>query len=90
MRLDLETLGPSATTSLLEFATLALDIWLLVLVWAHSEMLDSFSGILWSSQQNNVGTSGSSHGQLVESQTFTTSLLNAGASSRSESQSSNR
>jgi len=87
-RLHLETLGPSSTTGLLELASLALDVWLLVLVGAHAEVLDSLSGVLWSSQQNNVAASWGSHGQLVESQALTAGLLDSGTGSRGESQSS--
>lgn len=55
--LDLETSGPSASTSLLELASLGLDIWFLVLVWAETEMLESLSGVLWSSEENGVASS---------------------------------
>jgi hypothetical protein len=56
-RLDLETTRSSTTTSTLELATLALDVWLLVLMWAEAEVLDSLTGILWSTEQESVGTS---------------------------------
>ena len=67
--LNLETSGTPSSTSLLELATLGLDVWFLklyvsvlfkpdprmktdlVLVWAESEMLDSLSGVLGSSQE---------------------------------------
>ena len=47
--LDLETSRSSPTTSPLEFPSLAFDVWLLAAVWSKPEMLDSLSGILWSS-----------------------------------------
>lgn len=87
-RLHLETLRPSSATSLLELSAFALDIWLLVLVWSHAEVLDRLSGVLWSSQQNNIAAGRGSHGQLIEGQTFTTSLLNSSSGSGCESESS--
>lgn len=87
-RLHLETLGPPSATSLLELSTLALDVWLLVLVGSHAEVLDGLSGVLWSSQQNNIATSRGSHGKLIKCQAFTTGLLNSSSSSRCESESS--
>lgn len=86
-RLHLETLGPSATTSLLELATLALDVWLLVLVWSHTEVLDGLTSVLGSSQQNNIATSWGTESELIESETLTTSLLNSCSGSSGESES---
>lgn len=54
----------------------------------HTEVLDGLSGVLWSSQQNNVAASWGSHGQLVESQALTAGLLDSGTGSGGESQSS--
>jgi hypothetical protein len=49
-RLDLETTRPSASTSALELAALALDVGLLVGVGTHAEMLDGLTGVLgWGS-----------------------------------------
>jgi len=61
-----------------------------VLVWSHAEVLDSLSGVLWSSQQNNIATSWGSQGQLIESQAFTTGLLNPGSSCGCESECGDR
>jgi len=58
-----------------------------VLVWSHTEVLDGLSGVLGSSQQNNIATSWSSQGQLIKGQAFTTSLLNPGSGCRCESES---
>jgi len=55
--LDLETLGPSATTSLLELAALAGNAWLLSRVRTETEMLDGFTGVLGSTEEEGVGTS---------------------------------
>lgn len=88
MYLDLETLRPSATTGTLEFPTLRLNIWLLVLVWAETEVLDSLSGVLWTPEEEGVGTSWGSQSELVESESFTTGSNDTGTSSSGESESS--
>lgn len=85
--LDLETLRPSATTGTLEFPALRLNVWLLVLVWAETEVLDSLSGVLWTPEEEGVGTSWGSQGELVESKSLTAGSNDTGTSSSSESES---
>ena len=50
-----------------------------MLVWAHSEMLDGFSCVLGSSEQDDVRASRVLHGQLVDGHTAAAGLLNASA-----------
>lgn len=75
--LDLETSAPSPATGLLELPPLRLDVRLLVLVGPHPEMLDRFSRVLRSSEENNIRASGVLHGQLVDSHAATASLFDA-------------
>jgi len=86
--LDLETSGPSASTSLLELASLGLDVWFLVLVWSEAEVLDSFSGILWASEENGVAASWRSESQLIQCQNLTSGSKNAGTGGSGEAESS--
>lgn len=58
----------------------------LVLVWAETEVLDSLTVALGSSEENNVGASRGAHGELIESDALTTSLLDASTGSSSESE----
>lgn len=58
-------------------------------MWAESEMLDGLTRVLWSTQQDSVGTSWGSESKLVQGQNLTTSLLNSGSGGRGESQSGN-
>jgi len=60
-----------------------------VLVGSEAEVLDSLSGVLWTSQQQRVASSWGSQRQLIESQDFSSSSQDAGTCSCSESQSSN-
>lgn len=76
-RLDLETSGPSATTGTLEFASLAGHIWLLVRVWSESEMLDCFTGILWSAEEEGVGTGWGALRKFIEGEALTAGLEDA-------------
>lgn len=62
----------------------------LVRVRAKSKVLDSLAGVLRASEEQSVGTSGSTQGKLIQSKDLTTSLLNAGAGGGSEAQGSNR
>jgi len=78
--LHLETLRPSATSSLLELPSLALDVWFLVLVRAKAEMLDRLTRVLRSTQQDNIASSRVSHGQLIDRQALSASLFDPGAS----------
>lgn len=87
--LDLETTRPSATTGALELATLALDVRLLVLVGTEAEMLDGFTGVLGAAEEQSVGASWGTEGELIESEALTASLLNASASSGGEAESGN-
>jgi len=87
--LDLESSGGSSSTGFLEFASLRLDVWFLVLVGSETEMLNSLSGILWSSEEKSVASCRSTESQLIESQDLTSSSKNACAGSSCESQSCN-
>ena len=87
--LHLETLRSSSTSSSFELSTGRLDSWGLTLVWTHTEVSNSFSGVSWTSQDQSVLTLWSSDSQLIQSDTFTTSLDNLGSGTSSESQSSN-
>ena len=49
-------------------------------------MLHSLAVALGATEQDHVGSSWSPHGELIESQTFTTSLLNTSTSGRGEAQ----
>jgi hypothetical protein len=87
--LDLETTRPSATTSTLELAALALDVGLLVCVGTETEMLDGLTGVLGSTEEESVGSSGGAGSDLIDGEGLTTSLLNACASRGSEAESCN-
>lgn len=87
-RLDLETPGPSAATSALELAALGLDVGLLVGVGTEAEVLDGLTGVLGSTEEDGVGTSGETGGNLVDGKDLTTSLLDAGAGRGGEAQGS--
>jgi len=82
--LHLETLRSSATTGTLELASLGLDMWLLVLVWSETEMLDSLSSVLWSTEEEGVGSGWGSQCELIESEGLTTGSENSGAGSSGE------
>jgi hypothetical protein len=88
IRSDLETPGPSATTSTLELATLALNIGLLVCVRTHAKVLDSLAGVLGATEEESVGTSRSPQGKLVNSENLTTRLFDAGTCGSGDTQSS--
>ena len=87
-RLDLETPGPSASTSALELAALGLDVGLLVGVGTEAEVLDSLTGVLGATEEDGVGTGGETGGNLVDGESLTASLLNAGAGRGGEAQGS--
>ena len=76
--LSLEAAGGTTTTSLLELATLALDIGLGVLAGTHTEMLDGLTGVLLTAEQDSVGTGGGTEGELIKSDDLTASLQDAG------------
>ena len=60
-----------------------------MLVGSHAEVLDSLTGVLGSSQQNNIASSWVLHGELVEGHALTASLLDPGTGSGCESQRGN-
>jgi hypothetical protein len=88
-RLDLETTRPSATTSALELAALACDVGLLVGVGTEAEVLDGLTGVLGSTEEEGVGSSGEAGSDLVDGEGLTTGLLDACASRGSEAESRN-
>lgn len=87
-RLDLETARPSAATSTLELAALALDVGLLVGVRTKAKVLDGLTGVLGATEEESVGSSGEAGGDLVNGQGLTASLLDTGTSRGSEAESS--
>ncbi|TGO55093.1 hypothetical protein BOTNAR_0252g00120 [Botryotinia narcissicola] len=52
-------------------------------------MLDSLSGVLWSSKENGVASSWGSESQLIQGQGLTTGSKNAGTGGSGEAESSN-
>jgi len=84
--LDLETTRPSATTSTLELAALAGDVGLLVGVGTEAEVLDGLTGVLGSTEEESVGSSGVTSGNLVNGEGLTTGLLNAGTGGSGEAE----
>lgn len=89
VRLHLETSRSSSTSSSFELSTGRQDSWGLTLVRTSTEVSDSFSGLSWTSNDQSVLTLWSSNSQLVQSDTFTTSLQDSSSGTSSESQSSN-
>ena len=87
-RLNLETTRPSATTSALELAALALDVRLLVGVGTHAEVLECLTAVLGSTEEQGVGSGGETSSDLVDSEGLTASSLDACASSGGEAESS--
>lgn len=85
--LHLETLGASAATGTLELAALALDVGLLVGVGTEAEVLDSLTGVLGATDEDDVGASGGTGGELVEGEALTAGLDDAGAGGGGEAQS---
>jgi hypothetical protein len=83
-RLDLETTRPSASTSTLELAALALDIGLLVGVGTHAEMLDGLTRVLGSAEKKGVGSSGGAGGDLIDGKGLAAGCQDARASGGSE------
>ena len=61
----------------------------LVLVGTKAEMLDGFTSVLGTSQEQSVGSSWSPESQLVQSQSLTTGGNNASTGSGSETESRN-
>ena len=58
-------------------------------VWSEAKVFNSFSGILGSSEEQGVATSGSSQSKLIQSQDLSSSSKNTGTSCSSESKSGN-
>jgi hypothetical protein len=83
-RLDLETTRPSATTSALELAALGLDVGLLVGVGTEAEVLDGLTGVLGSTEEEGVGSSGEAGSDLIDGEALAAGLLNARTGRRSE------
>jgi len=88
-RLDLETTRPSASTGTLELAALALDVRLLVGVGTKAKVLEGLTGVLGSTEEEGVGSSGEAGSDLVNGEALTTSLLNACASRGGKAESRN-
>ena len=60
-----------------------------MLVWSEAEVLNSLSGVLWSSEEQGVASSRSSKSQLIQSQNLSSSSENAGTSGSGEAKSRN-
>jgi hypothetical protein len=58
-----------------------------VLVRTEAEVLDGFTGVLGSTEEDDVGASGCSESQLVEGEALAAGLLDAGAGSGGEAKS---
>ena len=61
----------------------------LVLVWAKAEVLDCLTGVLGTSEEQGVASSGGTESQLIQSQDLSSGSENAGTSSGGESESRN-
>lgn len=61
----------SSSSGLLELPSFALDVWLSALEWS-TEVLDGLSVVPLSSEEDGVGSSGGSEGELVEGEGLTT------------------
>lgn len=53
---------------------------------AEAEVLDGLTSVLRATEEDDVRASGRAHGELVECEAFTASLLNASAGSRGEAE----
>lgn len=62
----------------------------LVAVGAEAEVLDSFASVLGAAEEESVGSSRCPKCELIQRQSLTSSLLNPGSRSSSESQSGHR
>lgn len=58
-------------------------------VGAHAEVLDGFTSVLRSTEQESVGSSGGTESELVEGKDLTTGLLNTGAGGSGETKGGN-
>lgn len=61
----------------------------LVLVGSETKVLNSLSGILWSTEKEGVASGGGTEGQLIQRQSLSSGSDNASASSCSEAERSN-
>jgi hypothetical protein len=86
---DLETTRPSASTSTLELAALALDVGLLVGVGTKAEVLDGLTGVLGATEEDGVGSSREAGSDLIDGEGLTTGLQDARAGSGGEAESRN-
>ena len=71
------------------FAALGGGVGLLVLVGAHAEVLDGLPGVPLAPEQDGVGASGRTDGELVQGDGLTTSLEDALLGGLGEAESSN-
>lgn len=88
--LHLESLGLTTTTRALEVSTLGTDVRLSLApgdTRCRTEVLLRLPSLRGSTQENGVGTGGCDRGELVESQTLSTSLRDPSPSSRTEAES---
>jgi hypothetical protein len=60
-----------------------------VLVWAETEVLDSLTGVLWTSEEEGVASGWGTESKLVKGENLTTGSENASASSGGEAKGSN-
>jgi hypothetical protein len=90
MRIDLVMRSDTMSLSV-ESSGSRSDVWLGVgarNTWGSAEVLLGLS-VLGSSQEESIGSSWSSHNQLIKSEAFTTGLHDLGSSTFGESESSN-
>jgi len=87
--LHLETTRSSATTSSLELAALGSNTRLLARVGTEAEVLESFTGVLGSTQEHGVGTSWGSHCELVEGKSLSSSGFDSCSRGPCEAESGN-
>lgn len=91
--LNLKSVGASATTSLLELTSLGSDVWFDSIVGvgivdggAVTEVTNSLTSTLATTEKNSVATLGGSEGELIKGKAFTTGLCDAGSGISSEFQ----
>lgn len=85
------TVRLSPSTSTFKFSSLGFNAWCSgrALRAAHSKVSNSLPCIALSSEEHGVGTGGGTHGQLIESKHFTSSLNNSSLGSLGDVQGSN-
>ena len=89
MSLDLESIGSSATTSLLELASLGANVGLHTVMsmrivdgGAVSEVANGLAGVLGTTEEDSVASLGGAQGELIEGNALTASLGNSGSAER--------